>query len=94
MATNKAKVHKVLVKDVWKGLIEMYLEPDDETIDKFADENGVLYAVTSYQDGIPSYTLMKKKLWDKMDDEVAEVMLDSEMSEDDKIEKLKKLAED
>lgn len=92
---NGAKrLHKVLIKgSTWDGVKEALWELSDDNIEKFVDEKGYAYANCYFEKGEPKYMLMKKKMWEKMD-EVEKIMTNQNLSEEQRIEEIKKLTKD
>lgn len=87
---NAKRLYRVLVKDPWTGwddTIETLWELSDNQIEKFVDEEDYAYAVCSYENGEPKYTLTKKKIWDNME-EVGEILTNPNLSEEQRIKKI------
>jgi len=87
------RLYKVLIKGPWDGIKETLWELPDDTVEKFVDEKGYAYAMCAYEKGEPKYTLTKKKMWERMD-EVEKIIMDSNLTEQQRIEAIKKIAED
>lgn len=87
------RLYKVLVKGPWNGIKETLWELSDDTVEKFVDEKDYAYAVCAYEKGEPRYTLTKKKIWDNME-EVGKILMNPNLSEEQRMEEIKKLAED
>jgi len=84
------RLYKVLIKGPWDGVKETLWELSDDTVEKFVDEKGYAYAICAYEKGEPKYTLTKKRMWEKMD-EVEAIMMNPNLSEEQRIEEIKKL---
>ncbi len=82
---------RVLVKGPWEGIKEAHFELPDESIKKFADEKGIVYASCSFEKGKPKYTLMNKKLWERMD-ELEKILMNKDLSQEQQQEAIQKLA--
>lgn len=87
------RLYKVLIKGPWHGVKEALWELSNDTVEKFVDEKGYAYAICTYKKGEPKYILTKKKIWEKMD-EVAAIMMNPNLSEEQRIEEIKKLTKD
>jgi len=87
------RLYKVLVKGPWDGIKETLWELSGDTIGKFVDEEGYAYAICAYEKGKPKYTLANKKMWERMD-EVKEIMMNQNLSAEQRIEEIKKLTKD
>lgn len=87
------RLYKVLIKGPWDGVKETLWELSDDTVEKFVDEKGYAYAICAYEKGEPKYTLTKKRMWEKMD-EVEAIMMNPNLSEEQRIEEIKKLTKD
>lgn len=87
------RLYKVLVKGPWDGVKETLWELSDDTVEKFVDEKGYAYAICAYEKGEPKYTLTKKRMWERMD-EVEATMMNPNLSEEQRIEEIKKLTKD
>ena len=87
------RLYKVLVKGPWDGVKETLWELSDDTVAKFVDEKDYAYAICAYEKGEPKYTLTKKKIWDNME-EVGKILMNPNLSEEQRMEKIKKLAKD
>jgi hypothetical protein len=87
------RLYKVLIKGSWDGVKETLWELSDDTVEKFVDENDYAYAICAYEKGEPKYTLTKKKIWERMD-EVEAIMMNPNLSEEQRIEAIKKITKD
>lgn len=87
------RLYKVLVKGPWDGVKETLWELSDDTVEKFVDENDFAYAICAYEKGEPKYTLTKKKMWERMD-EVQAIIMNPNLSEEQRIEEIKNLTKD
>ncbi len=58
----------------------MLWELPDETVEKFVDDKGYVYATCVYEKGEPKYILTKKRIWEKTD-EVESIMMAPNLSE-------------
>ncbi len=87
------RLYKVLVKGPWDGVKETLWELSDDTVEKFVDEKGYAYAICAYEKGESKYALTKKKMWERMD-EVEAIMMNQNLSEEQRIEEIKKLTKD
>lgn len=87
------RLYKVLVKGPWDGVKETLWELSDDTVAKFVDEKDYAYAICAYEKGEPKYTLTKKKMWERMD-EVQAIIMNPNLSEEQRIEEIKNLTKD
>jgi hypothetical protein len=87
------RLYKVLVKGPWDGVKETLWELPDDTVENFVDEKGYAYAICAYEKGEPKYNLTKKRMWERMD-EVEAIMMNPNLSEEQRIEEIKKLTKD
>ncbi|HOK34903.1 MAG TPA: hypothetical protein PLB19_02065 [Candidatus Paceibacterota bacterium] len=74
------RLYKVFIKGPWDGIKEMLWELPDETVEKFVDDKGYVYATCVYEKGEPKYILTKKRIWEKTD-EVESIMMAPNLSE-------------
>ncbi len=86
-------VYKVLIKGPWDGVKEAEWELSPDSVEKFVDENGYAYAMCAYEKGEPKYTLTKKKIWEN-NEEVEKIIMNPNLSEEQRIEQIKNLAKD
>ncbi len=86
------RVYKVLIKGPWPGIKEDYWELSDENVQSHVYNGEVAYAICAFEDGQPNYSLVKKGLWNYMDD-IASVMSDPSLSQGEKLTKIKRFAE-
>ncbi len=87
------RLYKVLVKGPWDGVKETLWELPDDTVEKFVDEKGYAYAICAYEKGEPKYNLTKKRMWERMD-EVEAIMMNPNLSEEQRTEEIKKITKD
>jgi len=87
------RVYKVLIKGPWDGVKQTYWELSDENVKTFVDENEYAYALCANPKGEAEYMLMRKKIWENMD-KVTEIMLDTNLSELQRVESIRKMGED
>jgi len=87
------RLYKVLIKGSWDGVKEALWELSDDNVEKFVDEKDYAYAVCSYEKGEPKYVLTKKKIWDNME-EVGKILMNPNLSKEQQVEEIKKLAKD
>lgn len=87
------RLYKVLIKGPWDGVKETFWELSDDIVEKFVDEKGYVYAICFYEKGKPKYILTKKRMWEKMD-EIGAIMMNPNLSEEQRIEEIKKLSKD
>lgn len=57
------RLTRVLIKGPWEGIREDFLDVDDDAIAKFADSDGVVYAMCHFERGEPHLFYMAKPLW-------------------------------
>lgn len=87
------EIYRVLVKGPWDGVKETFFKLSDDDVKNFVDEKNYAYATCSYKKGKLEYVLTKKKLWDSME-EVGKILLNDNLSKEQQVEEIKKLAED
>ena len=87
------RFYKVLIKGPWDGVKEALWELSDDNVEKFVDEKDYAYATCSYEKGELKYVLTKKKIWDNME-EVGKILMNENLSKEQQIEEIKKLAKD
>jgi len=87
------RLYKVFVKGPWDGVKETLWELPDDTVEKFVDEKGYAYAVCAYEKGQPKYTLIAKRIWERMD-EVGKILMNPDLSPEQRQEAIKKLTKD
>lgn len=84
------RIYKVLIKGHWNGVKEDFWELSEDNVENFVDETGYAYAICYYEKGEPKYKLIKKKIWEHLN-EVEEIMNNPNLSFDQKQERIKKL---
>src|SRR5947199_5015912 len=80
---------KVLIKDAGK-VSEGYIDIDQETTDKFADEERKVHAIIGIVEYKRQLVLTRKDVWENMDkreDELLDTILDPSLSEEEETNK-------
>lgn len=88
-----SRLYRVLIKGSWKGIKEAYFELSDETIKKFVDEKGFAYASCTFKKGQPQYTLMTRRLWERMD-EIEKILMNHSLSSEQQQEAIQNLVKE
>ena len=86
------KKYKVLIKDVTSRVVQEELrELSDDIVERFLDEDGCVYMRRWYKNGEPIQAFVTKEIWsDDFNKQGISIMLDSNLSEKEKDEKLEK----
>lgn len=87
------RLYRILIKGPWAGIKETLWELPDDTAGKFVDEKGYAYAICAYEKGEPKYTLTKKRIWERID-EFEAIMMNPNLSEEQRKEEIRKLTKD
>lgn len=86
------RVYQVLIKGPWEGVKEDHWELSDEQVRKFVDAEGIAYAICPYKKGEPQYSLVAKRLWERMED-VEKIMGNPGLSPEEQQQEIRKLIE-
>lgn len=84
------KVYKVLIKGPWDGIKEADSTLFADDISVHVDDKGIAYAFCAYEEGVPKYYTIKKELWERWE-EVLLINMNSNLSEEQRIEAINKL---
>jgi hypothetical protein len=84
------RVYKVLIKGYWEGVKEQVWELSDENVRKFVNSDGTAYASCHLEKGKPYYSLVSKRLWDRLD-EVGAILMNPDLTQEQKNAEIKQL---
>lgn len=84
------RLYKVLIKGPWDGIKESWWELSDDIIEKFVDEKDYAYAIAYYEKGELKYYFITKRLWEELE-QMGKIMMDQNLSPEQKQEKIKKM---
>jgi hypothetical protein len=84
------RIYRVLIKGPWEGIKEADSTLFADDVSGSVDEDGNLYAMCHYENGEPKYHTVSKRMWEKMD-EVEAIMINPNLTEEQRIEEIKKL---
>jgi len=68
MKIKNIKGKKVLIKDISGEITEEYWELDDNIVERFADEDGVVYAISVFEEGVLKHYFLKKNTWQNLEE--------------------------
>jgi hypothetical protein len=57
------RLTRVLIRGSWEGIREEFLDIDEDTVAKFADSDGVIYAMCHFEKDEPRLFYLAKSLW-------------------------------
>jgi hypothetical protein len=86
------RLTRVLIKGPWEGIREDFLDVDEDAIQKFADSDGVIYAMCHFERGEPHLSYLAKPLWINSD-RLEQIAMNPNLSVEQKkaeIERLKR----
>jgi hypothetical protein len=86
---GKKKLTKVFIKGPWEGVKEDFWDIKDETIEKFADNDGIIYVMCHFESGEAKYYYLNKRLWDNKE-KIEEILMNPQLSEEEKKEQIDK----
>lgn len=81
---------KVLIKGPWEGVREDFWDIEDETIEKFADNERIVYVMCHFESGEPKYHYINKQMWINIE-KIEEIILNPHLSEEEKKQQIDKL---
>jgi hypothetical protein len=84
------KLTRVLIKGHWEGVKEDFLDVEDATIKKFADDEGVVHAMCHFENGEPKYHYLSKRMWINVE-KIEKIIMNLHLSENEKKEQIDKL---
>jgi len=84
------RIYKVLIKGPWEGVKEADSTLFADDVSGSVDEDGNLYAMCHYKNGEPKYHTVAKKMWERMD-EIEAIMMNPNLSEEQRVEEIRKL---
>lgn len=87
------RLYKVLIKGPWDGVKEALWELSDDIKKKFLDEKEYVYAIAHYEKGELKYHFVTKRLWEKQE-QMEEIMMNPNLSEEQRVKEVKKLMKD
>jgi len=87
------RLYKVLIKGPWDGVKEALWELSDDIKEKFLDEKEYVYAIAHYEKGKLKYHFVTKRLWEKQE-QMEEIMMNPNLSEEQRVKEVKKLIKD
>jgi len=87
------RIYKVLIKGPWEGIKEADSTLFADDISESVDKDGNLYAMCHYENGELKYHIVPKKAWGKME-EIKAIMINPNLSEEQRVEEIKKITKD